>query len=231
MRRRRLDDYRGSYQAWGLSAFVLASLSLFAFLPLAPLVGWSLAQIPRLPTLENHVHFTTWFVGIVAGSLLTRWLIETRRCRLAQSCLVAAGVLALLSNLQIVPLLKLSSYQLGELVTGALYFTSLLLGLAGLFVYGRHVRLDAQGLIAHHKKKVVKKKRTLKRIESEAAADEEQSTGEESEAAELPTPKAAISRSTVQQEEADDEEEEPEEGSRLSKAERRKLRRDQRKAS
>src|SRR5262249_42205918 len=160
------------YQVWSASALILGGLGLCGFLPIASLVGWGISRIPRLPQWENASNYTTILLALVFTAIVVRWLIEVRRCRLAQTCFVVASLLGVLSTLQFVSLLHLSSYQIGELITHSLQFAAILVGLAGLFVYGRHVLLDAQGLLGGRVKLKKKKVRAKKLANDDSAIEE-----------------------------------------------------------
>jgi hypothetical protein len=204
VRRRQLDDYLGTYRSWGVSAIALLVCGGLSLLPISSLVSLVLSRIPSIPESFTAQTATNLICATVAILLMGRWLVEVRRCRLAQTCFIAAAACGSGSLANVVKLFHLSSYQAGETVVQTLYFMAILCGLAGLLVYGRHVRLDAQGLILYvTSKRNSRRKGTVRRSPRTVVVEDDLGTFED----EL------------------DEIEEDELDESLSRAERRRLRR------
>jgi hypothetical protein len=228
-----------------MSAGVLALFSMLALLPGISIISWLISHIPQIPTDADPQKLSTAIIGLLYSMLALRWAIEMRRCRIAQTCLALATLFALASQLDLVKIFSLSSYLLGQIISNSLFFLAIHAGLLGLLFYGRHVRFDALGLLATKKRGLVKKKTaptkrktTVEELEQEENVEEDTEETDESEQEEeseeeieIPVVKkkvdAVISRQNNSQSSAKENHEEID-FRELSKAERKKMRRDRR---
>lgn len=234
LRRHRLDDYRARYRVWlwASVAFLLASadtitglhtsLSLLA----ADLIG------DRVP-IQAHL----WWVGAL-GAVGTvaglRLVIEMRACFLAVAAiLVAAAGFATAVCLQ-VGLLTLD----GGLLSAMAQSTSLLaanLSLAGaVLCYARHVYRDAQGELPPRRRAVAKGDKSSRPSAAARLKQKQPSRSLRVDAAHAPETAASRSTATapVQFNPSDAGGEEADQGEQetqhLSRAERRRLRKQMR---
>lgn len=208
LRRHRVDDNRGRYRIWRLAALIAVVLSLNSVVDGHGIVARVLGHFTGWNLLPNHVEWWLVPATIFGGWLLSRVIREAAQCRsalavysLALICFAMAGLSccgwmpAVLGNLQ-------ESADRLLPVIGNLFL------LTGSFLFARYVVLDVQGLIDHGEaiKTLGDSSRDSNRIKNsgkDASAKEETTwvNGTESES-----------------------HDHPDEGRRLSKAERRRLR-------
>jgi hypothetical protein len=223
IRRRRLDDLRGTYQVWIWATIAATCGVLLAGTDLPQLLAYAIAQIPGIPA-SNQPRYYFW-LGIL-GFLLplkVRLLIEVRRVRAAQVLLIFA-----ILPFAIRETLLLKFIEFPERIATTAVATTTLLGatllVAALLSYARYVKLDALG--AFNKKKG--KKRKKKEADIEEGGEREPVVKSrhrvDSGSSEVPRPNsigAAIS--SARSKEPDEDEDRP--SGPLSKANRKSLRR------
>ena len=150
IRRHRIDDFRGRYRVWRMAALAGAVLSINSVTGLHRVLADAAAHYTSWWMLRDGAVWWLVAVGVPVTWLLVRALGDVRECRLAAAALttaVAAYVAALASYLGWLPV-ALSA--LGEpLVTGGLTLVGHWLALVAAMAYARYVVLDAQGLITH----------------------------------------------------------------------------------
>jgi hypothetical protein len=219
VRRHRTDDYRAGYRAWLWIAAVWVLLSVGASTAISADISRAMVMATGWTGPAGGV---VWWlapmVGIVAAVGL-RLLLDMRGCWLSAGCLGVAGGCALtvtLGDLFVTSFLP--AVVRADLLTAA----STLAALA-MLVHGRHVLLEAQGIRPGRRKK---------RSKTEEASAEKSTTGEHRaesvNSAGQNAPPLPASRSfgrVVSDDEDDDDSSEDSDGDpRLSKAERKRLR-------
>ncbi len=157
IRRHRIDDFRGRYRVWRgatlaclmMSAISVTGLHHFIAAGMTHLTGWSALRDGAI----------WWFLlpGLPMSWVGIRALLDARDCRLATSLLLAAVICYAASATTFLGVVPLANSQVQTIVVGA----SILMGhwflLAGVISYARYVILDAQGLIPVRKHAAAKK--------------------------------------------------------------------------
>jgi len=249
VRSHRVDDYRGRYRIWLWTAPVLAWLSLDAATGMHDALGLAITLLAGQQVLSAPLAAActmTWIAlyGLVLGTLGVRLAIEVWPSIPSFAALCFAGLLYLFSGLFELEMLTAATSPLARAVvesTIAMLAHLSLLAAVGLFA--RHVLLDAGGRLKVHidsdkKKPKAKNKAKLKVVKD----DREQETAKK---AAVPTaaakpgqpapagsggplsarPGAAISKNSLNS--PDDDEDEDDDDAygddRLSKSERRRL--------
>ncbi|HEX6960633.1 MAG TPA: hypothetical protein VF175_02105 [Lacipirellula sp.] len=234
LRRHRVDDYAGRYRAWRWVGWSALLASVTAVVPIEEAVasvgtgatGWTLTASGA-----------EWWIApmaLVGGWIAVRLLLEVGESRSSVAMLLAAlgcyGAAAV-GSLGWRPEL-LGAW--GGLAFAAAPLAGHTFALAGLMIFGRYVVLDVQGLIDH-------KPRAVKPAKPKGAKQPSEKTAKKVEAA--PTVKiaavsagdagAATAEVPSVDEEAEwwDEHEAEQGGRKLSKAQRKQLRKQQRRAA
>ena len=168
LRRHRGDDYHGRYRLWLWTAAAMALLNMDEICDLHRLGPALLASAAAWCSMSA-AQLWGLVAGITAGILLIRMLLEVRRAKLAVATLLAAaGCLAGVTVCQqgwipLEPGIQATMIQTAMRMVG-----HLLLALA-LILYARHVVRDAAGLVPLRKRKPARKKAA--RSDREKSAD------------------------------------------------------------
>ena len=149
LRRHRVDDYRGSYRLWRLAGWAAVALSFNAVVGGHLLLARVLGQWSGWQLLPESVGWWLVPTGIIGGWLLTKLTFDARESRsallayiLAFGCFTAAGV----ASAGGVP----ASLAVGaDTLCRALALAGNVMLLAGTLLFVRYVVLDVQGLIDH----------------------------------------------------------------------------------
>jgi hypothetical protein len=147
LRRHRIDDFKGRYRVWMAAAAACALLSLDSVAPIHRLVVSAAAYHSGWTALRGHAAWWLVLAGLPLGWVALRAWLDARESRLAAVTLGAAiasyGV-ALASYLGLGLALPPQSEVM--ITSGAALLGHWFL-LVGVVSYGRFVVLDAQGLI------------------------------------------------------------------------------------
>lgn len=218
LRRHRKDDYHGRYRLWCWAACV-----------------WIVMSIDEACSLhegfkEMMAHFTgqrlfgdgsIWWVmayGLVLGVTGLRLLFEMRSCRTSTVFLVLAGVSWGAAIVWQLELLMPKSGARGVMAEEGCEMLGDLMLLMAFSIHARYVLRDVQGLLDG------KRRTKKKKAAEEAAAAPANATGAESTSTAKPTPKSAPgAASTTQRVDPPENPSVPDR--KLSKAERRQMRR------
>jgi hypothetical protein len=255
VRSHRVDDYRGRYRIWLWAAAALLWLSLDAATGVHEALGLAVSLLAgkQLLTATLAAGCTvTWFVlyGLIFGTLWIRLAIEVWSSLLSFAALSLAAVMYLFGGLLRLEVLSAGSPLVAPVVGSTVMLLAHLSLVTAVFLYGRHVYLDARGRLKVHidpdkKKPRPKSRATLKVVKGDAPA--ENSVESQKPAARAapakPTdgfrfgaapsstnaaarPGATISKASLNTASADEDEDDEDDGSfgqNLSKSERRRL--------
>ena len=232
LRRHRVDDYAGRYRVWKWIGFGALAMSVNAVAPVHELLakaavsatGWSLTTAGA-----------EWWLAplaLIGGWIFVRLLLEINESRPALAFVATAAVCYAAAAVGALGLLPASAAPWGALVTSAMPLVGATFALAGAMVFTRYVVLDVQGLIDHTPAPVVEKPATAEMSEPKAEA---KPTPSPVPAKVAPAPAAAVATPSQEIEESHDEEwsddEDDDYGNRkLSKADKKRLRRQNRAA-
>lgn len=209
LRRHRVDDYAGRYRVWRWIAWggVLASLNSVVHIE---------TLVARLAVAATGMSLTStgaeWWLAplaVVGGWIFVRLALEVRESRTALTMLLAAAACyaaAAAGALGWAPAM-LGSWSAA--LAGALPLAGHTLALVGLMIFARYVVLDVQGLIDHASRPAAREAATVKTTSTSADAEQRTSASPQTDEAW-----------------SDDDDEDEEDGAqrRLSKADRRRLR-------
>jgi len=149
LRRHRVDDVRGSYRIWRLASYLAIFLSANAVVAGHSLAGNILGHLTGWTLLANNMGWWLLPTLLGCGFILARITYDAAECRSAllayftgMGCL-AAGIACSIGWLPI------SSVNFGDTFVRTLPLSGYLCLLAGCLLYSRYIVLDVQGLIDH----------------------------------------------------------------------------------
>ena len=238
LRQHRVDDYRGRYRMWRLATWLGVALSVNAVVGLHEPISRVLGQLTGWQLLAGNVG---WWLGaalVVCLWVVVRLVLDMAECRgalsaaiLAIGCYAAAGVVVATGW---------SPEWLGAwagATTRSLPFVGHLLMLAAVMLNARYVVRDVQGLITHRPSRSPKVVGTGDQALQTGKTDQSaSSSGEKPAASNQPSPAPAkvAERANTKSDQStqwidgseqdDDSEHNSGQKRRLSKAERKRLR-------
>jgi hypothetical protein len=160
LRRHRIDDYRGRYRVWLAAAAVCVALSVDAVAPIHRLVAAAAAYHTGWTALRGHAAWWLALGGLPLGWIALRSWLDARESPLAAVLLMGSFVsygVGIASFLGIGSVLAPHNQLM--LTAGAVLAGHWML-LIGLVSYGRFVVLDAQGLVPVRQRKRAVTKQT-----------------------------------------------------------------------
>jgi hypothetical protein len=245
LRRHKTDDYRGRYRVWVWVPLVLFAMAAGQATEIhQDLVNLAVALVsPR----AGREHAAAWplFAALTWVLVAVRLAFEMRVSRWATAFLTIAtvGYLAGLMTAQLT--VQPISQMLVVFASSALLTIGHLGVFVSVLVFGRHVYLDSQGLLparsakprrikSRARKVAPEKKKSPRKAEEEPVqelqseengADASDFEPQEAEAKDVSPPvlQLGMGRDEPLNEDADDEAESPSSGEKLSKTERRRL--------
>jgi hypothetical protein len=224
LRRHRVDDYQGRYRVWRHVGWIAIIASIDSIIGAHTLMAQTAVAATGYSLTSTGHEWWLAPAAIVGIWIFVRLTMEIAECRLATGVMImAAGCYGVAAA----GTLGWSPAALGgwsDAFTTALPLVGHTIALVGLMIFARYVVLDVQGLIEH-----------APRPAAPAAKPKRVDLREAQESATLPTPAARSTQAVKPNYHADDDmddEEQEETGHfhKLSKAERKKLRRQNRAA-
>jgi hypothetical protein len=237
IRRHRIDDIRGRYRVWLGASAACMLLSVNSVAGLHQIVAHSLSHLVGWTALRDGA---VWWIA-VAGLPLTwigvRVLLDVRECRLAATMVAASVICYATSAASYFGFIPTGDAKYASLITGSTMMLGHWIALAMTLAYARFVVLDAQGLINVRRRSAVKKPKA-KQSKAKADSDSKQAESKPTILSVVHKARERASQTDADQDAkrwvdgrrferesyGDDEEEESEGGSKLSKSDRKRLR-------
>jgi hypothetical protein len=147
LRRHRIDDYRGRYRIWLAASAACFVLSANSIACLHHVLAFTLSHVTGWTALRNGAVWWLVAAGVPLAWIAFRTLRDVLECRLAATLWIAATscyVAAAVSYLGLVPAI---APHIDPILDAVLTLIGHWLLLAGVVSYARYIVLDAQGLI------------------------------------------------------------------------------------
>jgi hypothetical protein len=229
LRRHRVEDVRGRYRVWRWIAASALVASLNAVVGAHQLVARAAAAVTgwSLTTSANE-----WWLAplaLVAGWIGVRLVLEIAESRAALGLTALAGMTYAVAAAAALGWVPAALGVSAAALAGALPLVGHTLALAAMMVFARYVVLDVQGLIEHKPHRpaasAAKARRATVKAPATAAASTPVATAAASASASKPTPTTAKTAASASSWTEDEEDADDNSGDRrLSKAERKRLR-------
>ncbi|HEX4131233.1 MAG TPA: hypothetical protein VHZ24_14430 [Pirellulales bacterium] len=224
VRRHKADDYHGRYRIWlwGAACWLAASVD----------TGSNLRS--AFTHVMRHVSGTElgangwWIAGyaVVAGPIVVRLLIDMRRCRVSTAVLISAMASYLVASVGTLGFIDTSFDAHGVMIERAGEMLGALLTLVAMGLHARFVIRDAQGLMPAAKAKSAQKKAAEAKAKTAVAATP--NTPKRSDLSTPGRPATASSTPAAKQDRSDEDDYDDEDdyGDRSSRRNRRRHRLD-----
>jgi hypothetical protein len=230
LRRHRVDDYHGRYRVWLWSAIVCILVSLFESADVGTLIRAACRGIVAYFSLAESLVWAG-VLALVFTAAGVRLAIEMRKCRPAICALVAAGCCFVIAALvRETRLVEISQANL-PLASRGTWLAGYVFVQAAFLLYARHVIAEIEGraVLAPAKRRKAKARSTAKSGSTTTAKPDLHLRTDLDPVEKSPVASAAIPmRSTASQRETNSDNQSAARG--LSRADRRRLRRDARMA-
>jgi hypothetical protein len=161
IRRHRIDDFRGRYRLWLFTAAACLIASANSVTGLHNLLASSLGYLTGWTALRSGAIWWLVLAGLPLVWIALRSIVEVRESRLAASLLVTAVCCYVVAAATALGAVSLSEQRAESTVVGAALLVGHWMTLAAILSYARYVILDAQGLVAE-KPRIVGKRKTQK---------------------------------------------------------------------
>ncbi len=155
VRKHRVDDYHGRYRIWLAMAVASVAASVDLATGVDRLLKVALAPAARWCGVAEHWGFWT-AIGVVATYLTMRLVLETRRAPCALMTFVLAGISFALPTIVGQNVLTFELPAQAVMFRVGLQLAGCLLLLTGTMLFARHVMLDVEGKLPKRKTKQAK---------------------------------------------------------------------------
>ena len=244
IRRHRIDDFRGRYRVWLGAAVVCLVLSANSVAGFHQIAADALGQLTGWSALRDGAAWWMLLAALPLAWITVRALLDVRECRVAAASLVAALVCYSISAATYLGIVQVGDTETRSIASGG----SLLLGhwfvLASVVSYARFVVLDAQGLVTVRRR--TKAERSTPKATSKTDSDSQSTTAKKAATASASTTSYSRPTTPIQtvktpadssrwldgsrpeskryDEDTDDDEDSSDGTRKLSKTDRKKLR-------
>lgn len=147
IRRHRIDDYRGRYRIWQAAAVACALLSVNSIVGLHDVLAQTLSHHTGWAVLRAGAIWWLAIAGLPLAWIAVRMLIDVNESHVAAALLLTSICTFLAAGASFLGVIPLADPRLETLTTGAALLLGDWLLLAAVVSYARFVVLDAQGLI------------------------------------------------------------------------------------
>ena len=147
IRRHRIDDYRGRYRIWLAAALAALLMSADSVAGLHNALAQSLSHHTGWTALRADAVWWVLIAGLPLAWIAVRLLLDVRECRVAAAFLITGVGCYLAAGASFLGLVSLTDPRLETLFTGAASLLANWLLFAAVAAYARFVVLDAQGLV------------------------------------------------------------------------------------
>lgn len=233
IRRHRIDDFRGRYRVWLAAALVCCLLSANSVAGLHHVVGHALTYLTGWSALRDGAAWWLAIAGLPLTWIAVRILFDVRECRLAAAVAVVAALCNVTAIASYLGFISGSDSKTASLFAGAAALLGSWLGFTAIIAYARFVVLDAQGLITIRRREVKRQpKKEVVKIVAESKSVETKPTvlsvvnyaRRTSQVDDAEDSKRWIDGSRPERKSYDDDEEEESSPNKVSKADRKRLR-------
>jgi len=147
IRRHRIDDYRGHYRVWRWAAAVFFVASVDSVAGLHVLLAEALSHHAGWTALRDGAVWWLMLAGIPVAWIVVRTFFDLRECRLAALWMLAAVTAYATATASFLGWLSPAQPNWEPMITGGAELLGHWLLLTAVVSYARYVVLDAQGLI------------------------------------------------------------------------------------
>jgi hypothetical protein len=151
IRRHRIDDFRGRYRVWLGASLACLLLSANSVTGMHQVIAHALSHIVGWTALRDGA---VWWLAVAGAPLAwigVRMLLDVRECRLAGVFVLGAITCYAASAVSHFGVIPQSDSETASIITGATLLFGHWLLFASTITYARFVILDAQGLVAVRK--------------------------------------------------------------------------------
>jgi hypothetical protein len=177
IRRYRIDDIRGRYRIWRAAAAACLFLSANSVASFHTVLAGAMSHLTGWTALSGDAVWWLTLLGLPATWIALRTLVEVRESRLAVSFLATSICSYAVAAATSLGAITFADARAGSTIAGATLLAGHWLALAAVVSYARFVVLDAQGLIAAQPR-ITGKRKTRKPASQSTTDDASSESGE-----------------------------------------------------
>ena len=149
LRRHRVDDYRGRYRVWRTAGWAAVLLSINAVLGAHELAARYLGNLADWQLLSTNAGWWLAPAAFVGGWLLIKLIVDVSECRSAMATYLLAMTCLTLAGIHSAGWSPAWAAEWPTLLSQSLPLAGYTMLLVGSLLFARYVILDVQGLIEH----------------------------------------------------------------------------------